>query len=179
MNSNTISAWNARWAKTGYRFPEQVPVGERKRAVASFVPYGALMLDFACGAGQIREFLDPSIRYIGLDFSGEALRLNPGLLIQGDVRELPIKSKSVPVVIAMEILEHLERPDAFARELVRVAQKLVIISVPKNRLTPEDTAWHLSTYDKFSLYEFLNNLVIAKGILINATKLNLIARIEL
>ena len=178
-NPNTISGWDKLWAKTGYRYPEQVPVDERKRAVASLVPRGSLLLDIACGAGQIREFLDPSIKYIGLDFSAEAFRLNPGRHIRGDVRRLPVKTQSVPVVVAMEILEHLEAPKSFILELMRITQKLVILSVPKNRLTPEDTAWHLHTYDKCSLFDFLDRIAIAKNVLITETKLNLIARLEL
>ena len=92
---------------------------------------------------------------------------------------LPVKSKSVQAVIAMEILEHLENPAPFVRALVRAAQKIVIISVPDNRLTPQDTPFHLRTYDKFSLYTFLDGLGIGKRVLINSTELNLIARIEL
>ena len=178
-NPNTTETWDDLWAKTGYKFPEQKPVNERKRAVASFVPHGAVVLDVACGAGQITNVLDPSITYIGLDFSSYALKLSKHLSIRGDVYNLPVKSKSVQAVIAMEILEHLQHPTPFIRELVRVAQKIVIISVPDNRLTPEDTHFHLCTYDQFSLYDILHASVIVQDILVTKTELNLIARIVL
>ncbi|MFH0822638.1 MAG: class I SAM-dependent methyltransferase [Pseudomonadota bacterium] len=190
QNPNTIPAWDALWAKTGFKSPEQPPVDERKKAVASFVPCGSSVLDVACGAGQISGFLHDSVKYIGLDFSRQTFRLNPGNRIQADVRELPIKDKSVPVVIAMEIIEHLTDPYTFIRDLVRIARNLVILTVPDNRQGPEDEPFHLTKYDRFSLYQLIHDSVFPSPvsglkssgtprILISKTELNLIGRIEL
>ena len=178
-DKNTPDAWDLLWTQAGYKLPEQKPVDQRKKAVALFVPCGAFVLDIACGVGQIAQYLDPSVRYVGLDFSTVALRLHPCHGIQADVRDLPIMPKSVDVIIAMEILEHLQDECAFIRSLVRVARKLVIISVPNDRLGPESTPYHLRAYDRFSLYDRIHAAVIAQDILITTTELNLIARIVL
>lgn len=201
QNPNTIPGWDALWEKTGFRFPEQPPVDERKKAVALFVPCGSTVLDIACGAAQVCRYLHESVKYIGLDFSRQAFSLNPGNRIQADVRELPIKDKSVPVVIAMEIIEHLTDPYTFIRDLVSIARDLVIISVPDNRLTPEVEPFHLRVFDRFSLYQLIHDSVFpspvpprknspkeksfplkssgAPRILISKTEISLIGRIEL
>ena len=54
-NPNTIPQWDALWAKTGYRFPEQKPVNERKRAVASFLTAPLFSMSLA-GPGKSLKF---------------------------------------------------------------------------------------------------------------------------
>lgn len=178
-DKNTPDAWNLLWTQAGFRLPEQDPVNHRKQAVAGFVPAGASVLDVACGAAQITRYLDPSVHYVGLDFSAVALRLSPGPGIRADVRELPIKSKSVSVVIAMEILEHLQDEYHFIRSLIRIARDLVILSVPRDRLGPGATSFHLRKYDRFTLYDRIHAAAILQEILITQTENNLIARISL
>lgn len=178
-NRNTPAAWNRVWKQAGFKLPEQAPVNERKHAVAQYVPPGASVLDVACGAAQISRYLGPSIRYVGLDFSSAALLLSPAPGILADVRQLPIKSKSLSVVIAMEILEHIQSEYLFIRSLVRIARNLVVITVPRDRLGPGATTFHLRKYDRFSLYDRIHAAVIVQDILITQTENNLIARIVL
>jgi len=179
IDANTPTAWDAVWNKAGFRLPEQEPVNERKHAVALFVPPGASVLDVACGAAQIHSYLDPSVRYVGLDFSPVALGLSPGPRLRADVRHLPIAPKSFSAVVAMEILEHLQDPSLFIRSLVRVARHLVLLTVPRDRLGPAATPFHLRKYDRFSLYDLIHASVMLQDILITQTQNNLIARIVL
>ena len=51
-------------------------------------------------------------------------------IIQGSIYELPYKDKAFDLVLCTEVLEHLENPDKALKELVRVSNKFLVISVP-------------------------------------------------
>jgi ubiquinone/menaquinone biosynthesis C-methylase UbiE len=51
------------------------------------------------------------------------------VLVQ-DINALAVKSQSVDLVVALEVLEHLPDPHAAVEELGRVSRKWVIVSVP-------------------------------------------------
>jgi SAM-dependent methyltransferase len=46
------------------------------------------------------------------------------------VLQLPFAAASFDAVLCLEVLEHLEDPAAAVRELLRVARKAVVLSVP-------------------------------------------------
>jgi len=177
-NFNTIPEWNHLWKTTGYRYPEEPTVTERKKAIANMIPAGASLLNIASGASQILHFLQPGIKYVALDFSLTALHFEKHPSICADVRHLPIKAGSFDYVIAMEILEHLDRPEQFIQNLLRIARKTVIFSVPDNRLTPQDTKWHLSTYTTHTLALLIKAASGRRDITIHKTELNLIAEVH-
>ena len=177
-NFNTIPEWEHLWNATGYRDPEQPPVIERKKAVANMIPAGASLLDVAAGASQIIQYLQRDIYYVALDFSLTALHFQKHPSICADIRDLPIKPLSFDYVVAMEILEHLDRPDLFIPELCRIARKAVIFSVPDNRLTPQDTKWHLRCYTDHSLTLLIKSASGRRDITIHKTELNLIAEVH-
>ncbi len=83
------------------------------------------VLDVGCGVGALKKYLHEDLRdgYIGLDTDGlvEA---------RGSVYNLPFKSGSFDTVTMLEVLEHLERPIDALREVTRVSDKWVILSVP-------------------------------------------------
>jgi 2-polyprenyl-3-methyl-5-hydroxy-6-metoxy-1,4-benzoquinol methylase len=47
---------------------------------------------------------------------------------------LPYANKSYDVVTAIEVLEHVERPAEVVAELVRVARRAVVVTVPREPL---------------------------------------------
>ena len=85
-----------------------------KSLLPSFnLPSESLAVDIGCGVGSNLKILrSVGFKVIGLDRSIYALTLarrREGIsLLAGDLNKLPIKTKSVGLIIAMDILEHLE-----------------------------------------------------------------------
>ena len=178
-NPNTIQTWDDVWTRTGYEFPEMKSVTERKQKVASLIPKAVRVIDVAAGAGQIRQFLDPSVGYIAIDFSLAALKLNGKLRIQANVNALPVKRKSAHTVIAMEILEHLDNRITFLRRIAAIANRQIIVTVPDNRLPPEENGLHRTLYTPESLTILLARVLKHKRITTYKTQLNIVARVIL
>ena len=178
-NQNTIKNWDDLWTTTGYKYPEMKAVNERKQKVASLIPKAVRVIDVAAGVGQIRQFLHPSVGYIALDFSLVALKNNGKLRIQADINALPIKRKSAHTVIAMEILEHVDNPVTFLKRIAAIANRQIIVTVPDNRLPPDQNGWHRATYTAESFTILLARAIKHKTITTYKTQLNLIARCTL
>ncbi len=107
---------------------------------------GGVLVDVGCGQGKLWSFVsDRFDRYVGID----AVRY-PGLPPQTEFIALDLNTTKVPlpqdfadVVCAVEIIEHLENPRAFVRELVGLTKPggLVIVTTPNQ----------LSLLSKFTL----------------------------
>lgn len=94
---------------------------------------GEVVLDIGCGDGFFSSFCAKrGAELILADIDGDALakarvkmaeypdvRLTT---LETDANPIPLPDASVDVVMALEVLEHVEDPDAFMRELVRVAK---------------------------------------------------------
>lgn len=99
---------------------------------------GNSLLDAGCGEGLSIQKISrkkQEFRIYGMDLSFPAIQLAKNLriqsmFIQGNVLNLPFKDESFQVVICLEVLEHLERPDQGLRELSRVSGRFVLLSVP-------------------------------------------------
>ena len=86
-----------------------------------------LLVDVGCGAGALSRHLQGCAgSYIGCDLvryegfpAGAGLEFREADLNQGP---FPVASGSADVVVGIEIIEHLENPRHFIRELVRIAR---------------------------------------------------------
>lgn len=97
------------------------------------------MLDAGCGEGFLlvhlqQEGLSP--RYFGADISAEALAWGRENLISdlpvnvSDIHRLPYADNAVPLVLCLEVLEHIPDSAVGLRELARVTSEYLILSVP-------------------------------------------------
>ena len=86
---------------------------------------------------MIRYIADrvPGARVDGVELDAEALqkaraRCPRVSLVQGDVCELPVRSRAYDLVVCLEVLEHLPDPGRALEELRRVARRGCLLSVP-------------------------------------------------
>src|SRR3989344_2279706 len=95
-------------------------------------------LDVGCGEGFTLNKLSESKigkRLEGVDYLETAIELgkktHPNLILgQGDIYKLKYQGNSFDLVMATEVLEHLEDPKKGLRELIRVSKKYLLLSVP-------------------------------------------------
>ena len=85
------------------------------------------VLDVGCDAAVLREFVG-SERYTGIDLSEEA-DIHQNLMIHG---HLPFEDGSWDAVVCLDVLEHLENLHEVFDELVRVASRNILVSLPNN-----------------------------------------------
>ncbi len=96
------------------------------------------VLDVGCGEGYTTHFLKsqhPEISICALDVEENiialAKQLHGGIdFRQGDIHQLHFPDKSFDIVMANEVLEHLDDPDVALEEIKRVAKKYCLVSVP-------------------------------------------------
>jgi len=96
------------------------------------------VLDVGCGEGfTLNKLSENKIgkRLEGVDFLETAIELgrkiHPNLILsQGDIYKLKYQDNSFDLVIATEVLEHLEDPRKGLGELKRVSKKYLLLSVP-------------------------------------------------
>jgi 2-polyprenyl-3-methyl-5-hydroxy-6-metoxy-1,4-benzoquinol methylase len=113
------------------RFLEDV-----RRTAVSLEP--GSIVDLGCGegivAGMLHESL-PGARYLGIDLSSEAVEtarsLQPDLEFRvGDVLSAPSVEDGAELVLCLEVVEHLDDPDAAVSRVLEWASGHALISVP-------------------------------------------------
>lgn len=155
QNPNTPENWDRRWKNIGLVQTDDVWVQHRLKKVAQLVPDQATVIDLAAGPGLIRYNLPQCPRYTPVDFSPEALKLLGGHGIVATCTDVPVPPHSYHTVLAMEILEHLDDPYPLITEALRIARFQIIVTVPDDRLPPEEFPYHRRTWDQGHLSDFL------------------------
>ena len=96
-------------------------------------PAGALILEAGCGSGSYLRMLDKlGFKAVGLDYSMGSLEIasrNCSRLAQGDIFNLPFKSKTFDVVFNQGVMEHFNDSqfiDAL-RQMSRICKQIVVI----------------------------------------------------
>ena len=106
------------------------------RKIAGLAP--ASFLDAGCGEGFVAEILLrqlPGLQLTGFDFNPAAVAVAatrvPNATFQtASIFEIPFPDRGFDVVGCFEVLEHQRDPAAALRELARVADRAVVLSVP-------------------------------------------------
>ena len=96
------------------------------------------ILDVGCGEGfTLNRLKEKGIgkKLEGIEYLPAAIELGkktyPEIkIIQGSIYQLPYKDNSFDLVLCTEVLEHLDNPQAGLKELVRVSNKYLVITVP-------------------------------------------------
>jgi SAM-dependent methyltransferase len=137
--------------------PERIPLFQ------AAIGRGKRVLDLGCRSGALTEHFLEGNSLVGLDVDSAALEKARALGIepvQANVEEpLPFEDASFDAVVAGELLEHLQFPDALVREIHRVLGSggVLVGSVPnafrvQSRLRflrgrpPEDDPTHLRMF---------------------------------
>lgn len=98
------------------------------------------ILDAGCGEGFVTNLLFqnfPQAQISGIDANPDAVayarsHLPPEIRFSvGDIYHIEAKDNQFDLVCATEVLEHLQYPEQALGELLRVAKKYLIVSVPK------------------------------------------------
>lgn len=102
------------------------------------VPAPTRILEVGMGEGEIIRRLRerwPDADITGVDLWDDELRAHwadlPAAAVVTDARRLPFPDDSFDLVLAIEVLEHVERPGLALAELARVGTDRVIVSVPR------------------------------------------------
>jgi len=101
-------------------------------------PGNGRVLDVGCGEGVVTSLIRqsfPRASVIGLDHGHPLLALvRPELeqigLVTGSAYQLPFPDAAFDLVVATEMLEHLEHPAQALREIARVGRGRVLLTVP-------------------------------------------------
>ena len=96
------------------------------------------IVDLGCGEGIVAAELSAlgiDFQYLGIDLNPESIEaarhLNPGLRFeQGDIIKRPPERDWADVAVCLEVLEHLEEPEAALEQIMAWTQKAAIVSVP-------------------------------------------------
>lgn len=126
------------------------------------------LLDVGCGEGYWLNHLDEkkNLDLSGLDISPVRLKIarrnvnkEKILLLVADIRKLPYKDGQFDQITALEVLEHIPNWQDGLSELVRVASKKVVISVPYNEKLKYDICPNCKTdaYLSGHLHSFTEN----------------------
>jgi SAM-dependent methyltransferase len=135
------------------------------------------VLEVGCGEGYIANLINHSClpaKVFACDLSTnhikQAKESYPGVIFFiASIYNLPFKDGSIDLVIASEVLEHLDDPDLALKELERVTMEPLIISVPREPLWRflnmirgrylthfGNTPGHCGHWSKRGFIEFLN-----------------------
>ena len=94
------------------------------RRINNYEP-GYSLLDAGCRTMDLKPLLNGCDEYFGSD-----LIPNEGVLKCNLEEDLPFKDNEFDVVAALDVLEHLDNPHRALHELMRVARKSVLITLP-------------------------------------------------
>jgi SAM-dependent methyltransferase len=117
----------------------------------------------AAAGGNTRVLESLGWRSLALEYSGTGADLarSRGLLVsRADAHRLPLRTDSMGVVTALDVLEHLEDDERAARELRRVLRPdgVLVVAVPADPAlwsAHDDAVGHLRRYTEESLRTLL------------------------
>jgi len=152
VNVNSQTYWDKEWAGNVKKFPKYT-----MNRISWLIPEGSSVLDIGCGNGKfLRQVLlerSPT-ELFGIDISEVAIKKLKENGIDGlvlNAENLDNFDRQFDVVIASHLFEHIENDVGLAKNVARIAKKMVIVAVPNDCSYPEITGEHLRKYNFESL----------------------------
>ncbi|MBI2934955.1 MAG: class I SAM-dependent methyltransferase [Chloroflexi bacterium] len=99
-------------------------------------PRKASILDIGCGTGSNLRSWERHGNVLGMDIASEALNFcrlkGNDRLLKGDAAMLPFRSEAFDVIVALDILEHIEKDAHAVKEFFRVCRRggHILLTVP-------------------------------------------------
>ncbi|MCA1994614.1 MAG: class I SAM-dependent methyltransferase [Coleofasciculus sp. S288] len=163
MNKTNINLqpnyWNQIWTKEGTATWRRYPgcFGRICWAVGHLQE----VLELGCGTGILAsQLLEFGNVVTGLDISEVAITQLPEEIkgVVATLPEIPLADNSFDVVVATEVLEHIDDDQACVREAVRVLRPggRAYFAVPNNCLGPDEEPEHVRKYTPETLEALLS-----------------------
>jgi SAM-dependent methyltransferase len=124
-----------------------------------------VVLDAGCGTGGLLKDLERYGKLVAADFSEEAVKLcklRGYEIIQSSVLEPPFRADSFDLIVALDLLEHLDEDLAALRELYRICKPggFLCVTVPAFQFLwshHDELNHHKRRYTKHALQERLRS----------------------
>ena len=130
-------------------------------------------IDFGCGAGDLAcTISEQGLIGEAYDFSESAINVansikqkkglaDEQIIFKQSTKEIKKYNKKVDLVLCLEVLEHVENDKELYSNLVRLAKKNIIISVPAKRDlfdASDEMAGHFRRYNREDLVSMLESV---------------------
>lgn len=142
---NTVDYWDKNIAEPEF--------GLRQEEYIKMAGHGDAIIELGCGMSPFLDKVRKNFNTaIGLDFSiktvREALKKFPQVQYKvGDALKTGYKDNSFDVVVAGELIEHLEDPQALLDEMKRIGKKKIILSTAIMEYNDPEHLWEFSEGD--------------------------------
>ncbi len=128
--------------RSSWRNPKEEKMRFKKATKVASVPGEVKVLDIGCRDGALRDYLDKSVVYHGIDIASEFKGEN--ITIQDITEGTSFENDSFDYIFCIDVLEHLKNPFFVLNEINRILKKegLLILSVP-NPYHFKEIIWNL------------------------------------
>jgi tetratricopeptide (TPR) repeat protein len=155
-DANSAAEWDRLWsdpAEAKWRSEVLGPVYDR---ITTLVPRGAEVIDLGGGVGTLARKLNDErgCKAVVWDHSAEAVSQAPAGSCQVDLYEWTTVPSDA-LLVATECFEHLDEETRDSWYLAARCRQGIIVSVPNNRLGPEEEPQHTI---KYTAKQFLDEL---------------------
>lgn len=153
----------------------------RFEVMKKLIPEESKILEIGCGKGEFYEYLKPK-NYTGVDISQKAVAYNKSRFFDANFMQclpslLSFKDNTFDIVVAIEVLEHADNLEVFAKEVKRVLKvggKFIAITPYKNKISSAEHIWSFTLDDINELFFSNKNKVIDPYIVVEWVKQELV-----